>query len=77
MKQKINSGMMAGVLNGCCYVGSTIASYGLGLVAENAGWSAVFWLLFGVCMAVCVIAGIYLVINRGIKKKYGVREKNL
>lgn len=77
MKQRINSGMMAGVLNGCCYVGSTIASYGLGLVAENAGWSAVFWLLFGVCMAVCVIAGIYLVVNRAIKKKYGVREKNL
>lgn len=77
MKKKINSGMMAGVLNGCCYVGSTIASYGLGLVAETAGWSAVFWLLFAVCMLVCVIAAVYFIINRSIKKKYNFEEKNL
>ena len=77
MKQRINSGMMAGVLNGCCYVGSTIASYGLGVVAENAGWSAVFWVLFSVCVLVCVIAVIYWIINRAIKKKYGFTDKNL
>ena len=77
MKKKINSGMMAGMLNGCCYVGSTIASYGLGLVAETAGWSAVFWLLFAVCMLVCVIAAVYWVINKAIKKKYAITDKNL
>ena len=77
MKKKINSGMMAGVLNGCCYVGSTIASYGLGLVAESAGWGAVFWLLFAVCMLVCVVAVIYFIINRTIKRKYNFEEKSL
>ena len=69
--------MMAGLLNGCCYVGSTIASYGLGLVAETAGWGAVFWSLFAVCMLVCVLAAVYFVINRSIKRKYNFEERNL
>lgn len=30
MREKVNSGLFAGVLNGFCYVGSTISSYGLG-----------------------------------------------
>lgn len=45
MREKMNSGMLAGILNGCCYVGSTISSYGLGSVADNFGWNGVFWLL--------------------------------
>lgn len=68
MKGKANSGMLAGVLNGCCYVGSTAASYGLGFVADVWGWSAVFWLLLAVCVLVCAIAAIYFIIVRIIKK---------
>lgn len=70
MKDKINSGRMAGVLNGFCYVGSTISSYGLGLVADLWGWSAVFWLLFAVCALVVVSAGVYLCIKTYLNKKY-------
>lgn len=77
MKKKINSGMMAGVLNGCCYVGSTIASFGLGVVAEKAGWSAVFWLLLAACILVCAIAVVYWIINKAIKKKYNFQEENI
>jgi OPA family glycerol-3-phosphate transporter-like MFS transporter len=36
-KDKINSGALAGVLNGFCYLGSTISSYGLGAVADAGG----------------------------------------
>lgn len=68
MKRRVNSGGMAGLLNGFCYVGSTIASYGLGLVADNWGWNAVFWLLFGVCVLVCVVALIYRVISAKMEK---------
>ena len=67
MKDKINSGRMAGILNGFCYVGSTISSYGLGLVADNWGWNAVFWLLFAVCAAVVVFAGIYTIVKKIIE----------
>lgn len=70
-KDKINSGMLAGILNGFCYVGSTISSYGLGLVADSYGWNVVFWLLCVLCV-VCVVIGIvqllfcYNSVKRGI-----------
>ena len=56
-KDKINSGMLAGILNGFCYVGSTISSYGLGLVADSYGWNVVFWVLCVLCV-LCVVIGI-------------------
>ena len=58
LRDKIgNSGMLAGVLNGCCYVGSTISSYGLGLVADNFGWTGVFILLLAVSCIPVVVTG--------------------
>ncbi len=69
MKGKINSGMLAGVLNGFAYLGSTVSSYGLGLVRELAGWDAVFWLLLAICGAMCVIAVAYVLIKGRMSKK--------
>lgn len=48
MREQLDSGLLAGVLNGCCYVGSTISSYGLGWVADHFGWNGVFLLLLAV-----------------------------
>ena len=56
MRDKINSGLLAGVLNGCCYVGSTLSSYGLGALADNFGWDSVFNLLLFVCIGAVVLA---------------------
>ncbi|MBR2499393.1 MAG: MFS transporter [Clostridia bacterium] len=67
-KDKINSGMVAGIFNGCCYIGSMISSYGLGLIADLYGWNFVFWLLFFVCF-VAVVIGISEFIIRVIKGK--------
>ena len=53
-KGKASAGLLAGVLNGCCYIGSTLSSYGLGAVADGYGWNAVFYLLIA-CSAACVI----------------------
>ena len=75
MKGKINSGMIAGVLNGCCYVGSTISSYGLGVVADIWGWNAVFYLLLGVACAVVVAAAIYTLVRLLAAKKKESKEK--
>ena len=54
MRSKVNSGMIAGVINGFCYVGSTISSYGLGVIADGFGWTAVFLTLIGFSLLVCV-----------------------
>lgn len=67
MKGKVNSGLLAGMLNGCCYLGSTISSYGLGVVADYFGWNAVFYLLLGVCVAVVLASCIFEVIRRAAK----------
>jgi OPA family glycerol-3-phosphate transporter-like MFS transporter len=64
MKGKINSGLIAGVLNGFCYVGSTLSTYGLGLIADNYGWTAVFWTLLLACVAVVIGAIVYFIIRK-------------
>lgn len=57
MREQVNSGLLAGILNGCCYVGSTISSYGLGSVADRFGWNGVFLLLLGVSCIPVLLAG--------------------
>jgi OPA family glycerol-3-phosphate transporter-like MFS transporter len=70
MKGKVNSGLIAGILNGFCYVGSAISQYGLGSVSEALGsWTGVLWLLAIICAVVVVIAIIYHIIRLFIKKK--------
>ena len=76
MKGKLNSGLIAGVLNGFCYVGSTISSYGLGLVADAWGWETVFYLLLGVAVAVVVIALVYNVVKSFKKKPQTYKDRS-
>ncbi len=67
MRGKVNSGLFAGVLNGFCYVGSTISSYGLGIVADHFGWIAVFWLLLGCCILAASVWGVYVLVKHFAK----------
>lgn len=69
MRSQLNSGMFAGILNGFCYLGSTISSYGLGSVADKHGWFGVFWLLLGVCLFCCVIWLIYVILRSVATRK--------
>ncbi len=55
LRGKINSGLIAGILNGFCYVGSTLSSYGLGYVAEHSGWTGVFKLLIALAVFVALV----------------------
>lgn len=58
MRDQANSGLLAGILNACCYVGSTISSYGLGFVADSFGWYGVFLLLLAAsCVPAVISAG--------------------
>lgn len=55
MREKVNSGLFAGILNGFCYLGSALSSYGLGVIADNFGWNGVFWCLLIFCVAVFAV----------------------
>ena len=59
MRGKGNSGLLAGILNGFCYLGSTISSYGLGVIADHFGWTYVFYFLILFCILVLIVWGIY------------------
>lgn len=58
LRDHMDSGLLSGILNGCCYVGSTISSYALGAIADNSGWSAVFYFLLTLaCVPVAILLG--------------------
>ena len=61
MRNFFFSGTLAGILNGCCYLGSTISSYGLGKIADDLSWNAVFIIIFAFCIAAVVLGGAYFV----------------
>ena len=63
-KDKVNSGKIAGILNGFCYLGSTLSSYGLGLVSDMGGWNAVLILLLSLCILCVIMAVIYFAIKK-------------
>ena len=75
MKGKVNSGRIAGILNGFCYVGSTLSSFGLGEIADNHGWEMVFWVLIAVCVLVCVVYGIYFIIKKSFIKNTPLKSE--
>ncbi|MBE6590782.1 MAG: MFS transporter [Ruminococcaceae bacterium] len=67
MRDKVDSGRMAGILNGFCYMGSTVSAYGLGAIADRGGWDAAFYLLLGACAVGIVIGAVYIICAK-IKK---------
>ena len=68
MQEKLNSGKLAGILNGFCYLGSTLSSYGLGLIADNWGWDSVFITLLIVIIGVLGIGVNYLLYQKFVKR---------
>lgn len=68
---KANAGTLAGVLDGFCYVGSAITAYGMGSVAENIGWNAVFYIFLVLCFLMIVLSLAYLLINKRATKPKG------
>lgn len=65
--QTMNAGTIAGLLDGFCYVGSAITTYGLGSISDSiGGWDGIFYLLMGLCVLMVVICSVYSLI---LKKK--------
>lgn len=70
LRDKINPGKVAGIMNGFCYLGSTISAYGLGSFADAFGWESVFTLLFSITLGASVIGGVYWLVS-AISKNHG------
>ena len=64
MRERVNAGLLAGILNGCCYVGSTLSSYGLGAVADYLDWSGVFLVLLCAAAIPVLISAFQFVLTR-------------
>lgn len=64
MQDKVNTGFMAGMMNGFSYIGNALSTYGLGLIADHSGWIGVFVLLAGVAVLSTAIAIVYYFISR-------------
>lgn len=76
-RDKIDSGFMSGIINGFCYIGSTISSYTVGAVADNGNWTNVFVLfltLSGVATVLCIV---YTVFHRNHDKHEAAHREKL
>lgn len=65
-----NAGTLAGLLNGCCYIGSTLSAYALGGLADASGWGAVFTLLSVAAIACLGIALLYVALLAIIRRRH-------
>ena len=72
LRERGNSGLIAGVLNGCCYVGSTFSQYGLALIAERHGWNTMFTMFLFACTFVVAACAIAYLLERILHRKGAV-----
>ena len=61
--KQYNSGMLAGLLNGACYVGSTLSQYLIALIAIAGDWSAVINVFFWLCIGITAFSAVMLLIR--------------
>ena len=69
LREKFSAGTLAGVMDGCCYIGSAISSFGLGALADAYGWSTVFYILLGVTVFAVVLSAISFFVTKVKKEK--------
>lgn len=68
MRDRVDSAKTAGFVNAFCYLGSTIATYALGALADGFGWYSIFYLVLILTAASVLVSVIYL----PLKKKYPI-----
>ena len=68
MRDRVDSARTAGFVNAFCYLGSTIATYSLGALADGYGWNSIFYLVLILTAVSVLTVGIYW----PLKKKYPI-----
>ena len=69
LPDRSKSGLYSGLLNGACYAGSAVSSYGLGAFADSFGWYSVFQLLLASCIVPVIISVVRAVVKIIKRKK--------
>lgn len=72
MRDRVNSGFLAGLMNSATYIGSTASAYGLGLIADGAGWNAVLLVMLGASMFSAVVGIACAGLIQWIRRKQSV-----
>ena len=67
--KKYTSGMIAGLLNGACYVGSTLSQYLIAVIAIAGDWGAVINVFFYLCIGITAFSVVMLFIRILCSKK--------
>ena len=75
MRDKMSSGSLSGLMNACCYIGSTASAYGLGKIADGAGWNTAILILLITAAGAAALAGAVAVI--GIFHKWATGKKEV
>ena len=70
-RDKIDSGLLAGVLNTFCYIGSTLATTLLGKIADTKSWDDVFICILVFTAVSFVVCFVSAVLNKSAKIKKG------
>ncbi len=68
-RDKMDSGLLAGLLNTFCYIGSTLATSVLGRIADTKGWNDVFICIFIFTVISLVVCSISIVLKKSKKQK--------
>ena len=63
LRDRINTGFLAGLMNACCYVGSAVSAYGLGKIADGKSWDFVIRVLLISTAAATALAGIVMLLK--------------
>lgn len=61
--KKYNAGLIAGMLNGACYIGSTLSQYLIAVIAIAGGWSTVMDVFLYSCIAITAFSFILFIIR--------------
>ena len=72
LRESIDVGLAAGLLNSFCYVGSTLRSVVLGALADSRGWNGVFRLI----LAMTALATVISFAGSWMERRAGSRQKS-
>ncbi|MCR5207735.1 MAG: MFS transporter, partial [Eubacterium sp.] len=64
MREKMESGLLAGVLDTFCYVGSSLSTGLLGYISDKSSWNGVFLCLFIFGAAACAVCAVSAVVSK-------------
>lgn len=74
MRDKVNPGFLAGLMNSAGYVGSTASAYGLGVIADRTDWNTVMYILLFASVGVTLLARGTVLLGHLRKRRTGQKS---